>query len=72
MFIGYIPEDGDGSYEYMNLFALEPTFSLDKLLTNFISPNCQELYLADFSCAVPCNGFYPTSTQKQNLGGARK
>ena len=68
LFVGYIPEDGDG-YQYINLFALEPTFLLDELITKYISSRCKELYLADYSCAVPRDGFYPTPLQKQTLGG---
>ena len=71
LFVGYIPDDGDG-YQYINLFALEPTFLLDELITKYISPSCNELYLADFSCAVPRDGFYPTKSQKDSFGGKRK
>ena len=70
LMVGYIPEDGD-EYEYMNLFALQPIFLLDNLITEYMSPQCQELYLADFSCAVPRDGFYPTKLQKETLGGRK-
>ena len=70
LMVGYIPED-ESEYVYMNLFALQPIFVLDDLIDNFISRHCQELYLADFSCAVPRAGFNPTLLQKQSFGGRK-
>ena len=71
LFIGYIPTDST-EYEYINLFTLHPKFVLSDIIKTYMSPFCKELYLADFSCAVPCNGFTPTLSQLQTLGGRRK
>jgi hypothetical protein len=70
LMVGYIPE-GETEYVYMNLFALQPVFVLEDLIDNFISRDCQELYLADFSCAVPRAGFNPTALQKHSFGGRK-
>ena len=69
LFIGYIPEDSD-VYEYINLFALQPKFTLEDIITNY-TPNCKELYFADFSCCNPCDRFYPTEIHKATYGGRK-
>lgn len=68
LFIGY--SEDDSSYEYINLFTLQLTFTLEDIITNYI-PHCKKLYVADFSCSNPCDTFYPTEKQKATCGGRK-